>query len=129
MDEFVGSPLYMAPEVIEGSGYDAKADMWSAGVVLFVLLQGRQPFKGRTDADILAATREAKLQFSRSVPISECAKDLIARLLCRNPGKRLSAKEALGTYSPPQSHFPLSAWSFELELLCSQSPLSALNPH
>lgn len=50
--DVLGSPLYMAPEIIEEKKYDHRVDIWSAGVICYILLSGRPPFKGRTKQDI-----------------------------------------------------------------------------
>ena len=48
----LGSPLYMAPEIIKGNYYNEKVDIWSVGVITFMLLSGRSPFPGKTNDDI-----------------------------------------------------------------------------
>ena len=53
LKERVGTPYYMAPEILAGS-YNEKCDIWSCGVILFLLLSGETPFDGATDADILS---------------------------------------------------------------------------
>lgn len=93
----VGSPFYIAPEVLAG-GYNQAADVWSAGVILYILLSGMPPFRGKTKSRIFDSVRSAELRFP-SDPwdhVSESAKDLIAGMLCRDPSRRLSAKEVLG---------------------------------
>lgn len=93
----VGSPFYIAPEVLAG-GYNQAADVWSAGVILYILLSGMPPFCGKTKSKIFEAVRAANLRFP-SEPwdnISASAKDLIKRMLCVDPLKRLSAAEVLG---------------------------------
>ena len=50
--QFYGSPNYMAPEVITGSGYDEKCDVWSIGIILYTLIMGRVPFNGNTDREV-----------------------------------------------------------------------------
>ncbi|CAI5474731.1 unnamed protein product [Closterium sp. Yama58-4] len=94
--DFVGSPFYVAPEVIEGS-YGIPADVWSAGVVLYVLLSGVPPFWARTDAGIMKAIKEAKPCFKGEAwrDISLEGVDLIRRMLTRDPKKRLTARAAL----------------------------------
>jgi serine/threonine protein kinase len=48
-----GSPLYMAPEILEGRRYDAKADLWSVGAILFEMVVGRPPFGGANHVELL----------------------------------------------------------------------------
>ena len=48
LDLVLGSPLYMAPEIIKGEVYNEKVDIWSIGVITYMLLSGRNPFPGRT---------------------------------------------------------------------------------
>ncbi|KAE8722516.1 Calcium-dependent protein kinase 33 [Hibiscus syriacus] len=92
----VGSPFYIAPEVLTG-GYNEAADVWSAGVILYILLSGMPPFGGKTKSKIFDAVRAAELRFP-SDPwdhISLSARDLIIGMLCIDPSKRLSAAQVL----------------------------------
>ncbi|XP_043716634.1 calcium-dependent protein kinase 26-like isoform X2 [Telopea speciosissima] len=92
----VGSPFYIAPEVLTG-GYNQAADVWSAGVILYILLSGMPPFWGKTKSKIFDAVRAADLRFP-SDPwdrISASAKDLISGMLCTDPAKRLTAAQVL----------------------------------
>ena len=93
----VGSPFYIAPEVLAG-GYNQAADVWSAGVILYILLSGMPPFWGKTKSRIFEAVRAADLRFPSNLwdNVSTSAKDLITRMLCMDPSKRLTAKEVLG---------------------------------
>lgn len=93
----VGSPFYIAPEVLAGS-YDQAADVWSAGVILYILLSGIPPFWGKTKSRIFDAVRAADLQFP-SKPwdaISNSAKELIEGMLCTDTSRRLTAEQVLG---------------------------------
>ncbi|XP_074560762.1 calcium-dependent protein kinase 5-like [Curcuma longa] len=92
----VGSPFYIAPEVLAG-GYNEAADVWSAGVILYILLSGMPPFWGKTKSRIFESVRSAKLQFASDPwqSVSDSAKDLIRRMLCRYPSQRLTAKQVL----------------------------------
>ncbi|KAL2334595.1 hypothetical protein Fmac_015808 [Flemingia macrophylla] len=92
----VGSPFYIAPEVLAGA-YNQAADVWSAGVILYILLSGMPPFWGKTKSRIFEAVKAASLKFP-SEPwdrISESAKDLIKGMLCTDPSQRLTAQEVL----------------------------------
>ncbi|KAJ4956197.1 hypothetical protein NE237_012980 [Protea cynaroides] len=92
----VGSPFYIAPEVLTG-GYNQAADVWSTGVILYILLSGMPPFWGKTKSRIFDAVRAADLRFP-SDPwdrISTSAKDLISGMLCTDPAKRLTAAKVL----------------------------------
>ncbi|XP_073310810.1 calcium-dependent protein kinase 26-like [Primulina huaijiensis] len=92
----VGSPFYIAPEVLAG-GYDQAADVWSAGVILYILLSGIPPFWGKTKSRIFDAVRAADLRF-QSNPwdfISDSAKQLITGMLCRDTSNRFTPQQVL----------------------------------
>lgn len=92
----VGSPFYIAPEVLSG-GYTEAADVWSSGVILYILLSGIPPFWGKTKSKIFECIRSTELRFP-SVPwnkVSGSAKELIAGMLRRDPRQRLTAEQVL----------------------------------
>ncbi|KAL3687100.1 hypothetical protein R1sor_013409 [Riccia sorocarpa] len=92
----VGSPYYIAPEVLNRS-YGPEADIWSAGVILYILLSGVPPFWGETDQTIFNKILRGRTDF-HSYPwpsISASAKDLVKRMLDMNPRTRITAKEVL----------------------------------
>ncbi|CAH2058872.1 unnamed protein product [Thlaspi arvense] len=90
-----GSPLYMAPEIMQLQKYDAKADLWSVGAILFQLVTGRTPFTGNSQIQLLQnIMRSTGLQFPadcRDISL-ECI-DLCQKLLRRNPVERLTFEE------------------------------------
>lgn len=95
-NEPVGTPYYVAPEILQGE-CTQKCDMWSAGVILFMLITGKPPYDGIDDKDIVMNIKDDKLTMEvHDVPdvSSEC-RDLVHKLLERNFHLRLSAKEAL----------------------------------
>ncbi|CAA0818770.1 Calcium-dependent protein kinase 2 [Striga hermonthica] len=94
--EVVGSPHYIAPEVL-CDHYGPEADIWSAGVIVYILLCGVLPFWGESDQEIFRKVLNGNIDFS-SDPwpnISECAKDLVKKMLVRNPKRRITAQQIL----------------------------------
>lgn len=101
-----GTPNYVAPEVINNKGYDgAKADLWSCGVILFVLMAGYLPFE---DSNLMALYKKIfKAEFSIPPWFSTSAKKLILRILDPNPLTRIKISEIIENdwfkkgYKPP----------------------------
>jgi calcium-dependent protein kinase len=96
MNEKKGTPHYMAPEVIN-QNYTQKCDIWSCGVILYMLLSGGLPFHGGQDEEIMNSIKIGKYNFNARIwsKISNDAKRLIQRMLEYNPDRRCSAQEAL----------------------------------
>ena len=91
MYEQSGTPAYIAPEIIRDKGYQGfKADLWSAGVVLFAMLYGTVPFKANNMKDLHQQILEAR--YNLKDEISEPAKDLIRALLNTDCNGRLTVK-------------------------------------
>ncbi|KAG6754459.1 hypothetical protein POTOM_042498 [Populus tomentosa] len=92
----VGSPFYIAPEVLAG-GYNQAADVWSAGVILYILLSGMPPFWGKTKSRIFDAVRAADLRFPSNPwdHITQSAKELVRGMLCTDPSQRFTAQQVL----------------------------------
>ena len=95
-NKYVGSSYYMAPEIIKRN-YDEKCDLWSIGVILYILLTGRPPFDGNDDEEILENVKKGVYdKWAYPFPLlSAHAKDLINKLLQYDPKKRLNAEQAL----------------------------------
>lgn len=94
-----GTPYYVAPQVLKGA-YNEKCDIWSTGVIMFILLSGYPPFYGEKDAEILAKVRKGKFSFPTEaddgVEFSAAAKDLITKMLTYDEDQRPSAQTCLG---------------------------------
>ncbi|XP_051179925.1 serine/threonine-protein kinase ATG1t isoform X2 [Lolium perenne] len=92
-DTACGTRLYMAPEVMLFQKYDDKVDLWSIGAILFELLNGYPPFRGRSNVQCINRTRS--LPFSELVTPSlhPDSIDICTRLLCANPVERLSLQD------------------------------------
>ncbi|KAI3864635.1 hypothetical protein MKX03_009155 [Papaver bracteatum] len=94
--DVVGSPYYVAPEVL-CKHYGPEADVWTAGVILYILLSGVPPFWAETQQGIFDAVLKGEIDFD-SDPwpvISDSAKDLIRKMLCSKPSDRLTAHQVL----------------------------------
>ncbi|KAK3014460.1 hypothetical protein RJ639_008180 [Escallonia herrerae] len=93
----VGTPYYVAPEVVAGREYGEKVDVWSAGVVLYVMLAGFPPFYGDTAAEVFEAVLRGNLRFPARVfgSVSSAAKDLMRRMVCKDVGRRFTAEQVL----------------------------------
>lgn len=87
-----GSPLYMAPEILRYERYDAKADLWSVGTVLYEMVTGRPPFRASNHVELLRKIEAAAdhIKFPREAIVSTELKALIRGLLKRNPVERMS---------------------------------------
>jgi calcium-dependent protein kinase len=96
MKGFTGSAYYVAPEVIEGN-YDEKCDVWSLGVILFIMLSGNPPFRGVDDQETLKMIREQQVFMEEDVweRISDDAKKLIQRMLQKDPKFRPDINEVI----------------------------------
>jgi len=98
MTSLVGTPYYMAPELLRGDKYDESVDMWALGVIVFSLLTGAFPFKGKNPAQILKSIESCdsvRLPESVLSSISAESESLVRSLLQKDPKKRLSASAAL----------------------------------
>jgi len=88
-----GSPNYVSPEVLDGDGYDGrKADIWTLGVILYVMATGRLPFDEKTMSELFAKIQKARYKAFPS-EVSESFKDLVSKLLVTNPKERLQLSE------------------------------------
>lgn len=113
-----GSPLYMAPEILRYEKYDAKADLWSVGAVLYEMAVGKPPFRAQNHVELLK-----KIEHTRAIkfpdeepgagsgvndnpPVPDDVKKLIRALLKRNPAERASFDEFFSSTALAKSKFP-----------------------
>eukprot|EP00931_Biecheleriopsis_adriatica_P085112 TRINITY_DN5933_c0_g2_i2.p1 TRINITY_DN5933_c0_g2~~TRINITY_DN5933_c0_g2_i2.p1 ORF type:complete len:849 (-),score=199.00 TRINITY_DN5933_c0_g2_i2:55-2535(-) len=96
MSTRMGSAYYIAPQVLGGS-YDQSCDLWSCGAIMYTMLCGYPPFRGKTEQEVLRRVRKGRFSFDPKdwKLISEDAKTLIASLLKLEPQKRCTADQAL----------------------------------
>lgn len=97
MSQKFGTPYYIAPEVLK-KNYDQKCDLWSCGVILYILLCGYPPFNGNSDKEIIQAVLAGKFTVEDDqewADVSQDAKDLVKKLLTYDSDNRISALDAL----------------------------------
>ncbi|CAA7060880.1 unnamed protein product [Microthlaspi erraticum] len=102
-NSFVGTHEYLAPEIIKGEGHGAAVDWWTFGVLLYELLYGKTPFKGYDNEETLSNVVFQNLKFPDSPLVSLQAKDLIRKLLVKDPESRLGSEK--GAAEIKRHHF------------------------
>lgn len=93
-----GTPGYLAPEILERwPAYDTKCDLWSVGVILFLLLGGYLPFEDDNEDKVFDRTRNGQYEFHPDYfgGVSHAAKELVTTLLTINPSKRADTQRSL----------------------------------
>lgn len=85
-----GTPLYMAPEVVMKSEYDASADLWSVGIILYEILYGKTPFHSSSVSELLSRLQKDSIRVPTSVAVSSDCHDLLVRLLQKDRRRRIS---------------------------------------
>ena len=97
LDTQCGTPGYVAPEILKGKKYGTAVDMWSCGVIVYILLGGYPPFHDDNHAILYRKIKAADYAFDPQYwdQVSDDAKDLIKKMLVVDPDKRLTADQAL----------------------------------
>nr|AML78800.1 putative LOV domain-containing protein [Linum strictum] len=90
-NSFVGTEEYIAPEIITGTGHSSAIDWWALGILLYEMLYGRTPFRGKNRQKTFANILHKDLTFPSSIPVSLGARQLIYGLLNRDPASRLGS--------------------------------------
>ena len=115
----VGSPFYMAPEVLNKK-YNNKCDIWSCGVIMFMLLRGHPPFKGENQEELFKSIQNDIINYNEMTELSELAKELMSKMLERNVDLRYSADECL-------KHKWMKIYNEKSEVMKKEVVTSALN--
>nr|AML78219.1 putative LOV domain-containing protein [Prunella vulgaris] len=92
-NSFVGTEEYIAPEIITGAGHTSAVDWWALGILLYEMLYGYTPFRGKTRQKTFTNILHKDLKFPRSKEVSLQGKQLMYRLLHRDPKNRLGSRE------------------------------------
>ena len=101
LDTQCGTPGYVAPEILKGKKYGTAVDMWSCGVIVYILLGGYPPFHDANHAILYRKIKAADYAFDPQYwdQVSDDAKDLIKKMLVVDPDKR-SLAASLGAFTP-----------------------------
>ncbi|KAI8799950.1 kinase-like domain-containing protein [Cladochytrium replicatum] len=131
LNTMCGTPIYLAPEVIEQKfSYDSRVDLYSAGVILFYMLSGRAPFEGKTEMEVFEKIKRGQIDWSMPVwkTMSETGIDLVRQLIRPNPNDRIPLSQIekhpwmlSQTHLPPP--VPRSATA-DVKLMPPPGPLS-----
>nr|AML77838.1 putative LOV domain-containing protein [Pistia stratiotes] len=92
-NSFVGTEEYIAPEIITGAGHTSAVDWWALGILLYEMLYGFTPFRGKTRQKTFANVLHKDLKFPSGVSVTLSARQLMFRLLHRDPKNRLGSRE------------------------------------
>ena len=90
---FCGTPIYLAPEMIQGTGHDERVDIWCIGCLMFELLVGRPPFSGPNKEGLMYNILKNKITYPNT--LDEDAKDLIQQILKTDPKQRISLQDII----------------------------------
>jgi len=112
MSTSCGTPTYVAPEVLLGAVYDVQCDVWSLGVITYILLSSHIPFDGDGESEVFERILSACYSFPSPLwdPVSAKAKDFITKIFVVEPKQRMTADECLDhewLTTAPQSSVPL----------------------
>jgi len=130
-----GTMAFMAPQVMNGNQYDKEADLWSCGVIMYILLCGYAPFAAKTTLGLEKKVARGNFAFDEEwESVSDDAKDLVKKLLTMNPNERLSAEGALkhtwisqGAPNAPRAALSRGVLS-NLQRFAVSSRVTAVNP-
>ena len=95
---FVGTAEYVSPEVLGDKPAEFGADIWALGIMIYQMYYGKTPFKEKTNYLIFRKIEQLKIDFNPNVKIPEEAKDVITKILVKEPNKRLGAGEPGSEY-------------------------------
>nr|AML79460.1 putative LOV domain-containing protein [Curculigo sp. BC-2016] len=139
-NSFVGTEEYIAPEIITGAGHTSAVDWWALGILLYEMLYGYTPFRGKTRQKTFANILHKDLKFPGSISVSLPARQLMYRLLHRDPMNRLGSSEGANEIrqhpffrginwplvrcmSPPKLDVPICEADMEKEEKCADAEL------
>jgi len=123
-----GTPGYIAPEVLHMRGYDKACDVWSLGVIVYILLCGFPPFYADNDAQLFERIKSGQYEFIKPYwdPVSETAKEFIRSMLQVDPKKRATVDQLLGNPWLEEAKAKVGNLNITSELSSSQANLKKM---
>ncbi|KAI3717175.1 hypothetical protein L1987_68607 [Smallanthus sonchifolius] len=121
-NSFVGTEEYIAPEIITGAGHTSAIDWWAVGILIYEMLYGRTPFRGKNRQKTFSNILHKDLTFPSSIPVSLAARQLIHALLNRDPASRLGS---IGGSTAIKEHAFFRGINWPLIRCMSPPPLDA----
>ncbi|KAI3824430.1 hypothetical protein L1987_05889 [Smallanthus sonchifolius] len=121
-NSFVGTEEYIAPEIITGAGHTSAIDWWAVGILIYEMLYGRTPFRGKNRQKTFSNILHKDLTFPSSIPVSLAARQLIHALLNRDPASRLGS---IGGATAIKEHAFFRGINWPLIRCMSPPPLDA----
>ncbi|CAK9231174.1 unnamed protein product [Sphagnum troendelagicum] len=94
-NSFVGTEEYIAPEIITGQGHSGAVDWWALGILMYEMLYGRTPFRGRTRHKTFTNILDKDIAFPASIPVSLMVRHFMRALLQKDPSKRLGSRRGV----------------------------------
>lgn len=97
MNELLGSPIYMAPEILNRRSYGASVDIWAAGIILHILVVGEPPFIAQTKKEVFTMIRKLELNLWHKAweRVSANCRDIVSKILIKDPKERPDAETLL----------------------------------
>ena len=100
-----GSPMYMAPEIINKRDYNIKSDLWSVGIIMYEMLYGCVPFNVNNFIEKIKKINQDHIIFNNKIHISQECHNLLLSLLQKNPSQRIPGKNSLIINGLKQMHY------------------------
>lgn len=94
-NSLVGTEEYVSPEILLNKSISYSSDIWSFGIILFQFFYGKTPFKGQTEFLTFENIIHKELEFPSDTAIPDEAKDLISKLLIKDPDQRIGAQDII----------------------------------
>ncbi len=122
-----GTPLYMAPEVLEGKNYDSKVDVWSLGAVFYEMLTGFTPFTGTSKEDLKKNLKAGSYRFPKNIKLTVQGLEFLNCCLQYDPTQRMSWEQLLNHgYFDYNYKAGVEASTQQNELMLSYHPSSGM---